>query len=204
MGMILNVAVIIKTCLIIVIIEACFSYEVELRKVRPRNFARSAPTLDECGALENRLNKIGITQREALDFVVELVENETAAHFEDGVVVRVADWLTHRQDLIEGTFEQVYLYYIEDTCNKLQSIEHEQQSYIDELSPLDHNKLKLKLVACETLLESKAQAKVKALVTRCKSKNNFWELSSSVVTSVICCCFAACCLCANMDDVVDT
>lgn len=96
---------------------------------------------------------------------------QTEFGLEDKIVAGVANWITCRTNLVGFDFKQVYSHYIDDTCNQLQSIAAEHQKCVDELSPLDHRKLKLKLVACEMSHESKVRAKVKATMIKGKCKN---------------------------------
>lgn len=170
MEIISNVANIVKLCVVVAVFAASPSYQRNLKELPSESLTSSTAAINERCALEH-IGPINATQKDALDFVVESIENEADLDFKDKLVARISLWFVLREDLEASKFKQAYSRHVRDKCNQLRSTAVEQRDRADELSVQDFRKLNLKLVACGILLERSVQTRVRAVVTKCKRKN---------------------------------
>lgn len=192
MGLICNVAVIIKLCLVLAAVKSSFCQETNLGGPLPLKDAHLTADTNDHGHCRY-INLTEVAQKEALDYAVDSIGNETGLGYEDQLIIGVAGWFIARDDVDVGKFKQAYSRHIKRKCTQLRSTVAKQQR-AGELSPQDQSKLEQRLAACKILLEKGIKSKVKA-VTQCHKLKYSEGLGIAILAFF---CIGACVLGASM------
>lgn len=167
MGKFSKVAVMIKLCIVLAMVQLSLGRETNRQRQSSGKNANQVATPEQLKALE-RVKPIDVANKEALDFAVDSMGNETGASFEDKVLIGISHWFVLREDVDISKFKQAYSRHVKDKCNKLKSAAAKQQRASGKgLSTPDQGKLEQKLAACEILLRKEVQCKIKSVLKDC-------------------------------------
>lgn len=176
MGNFSKVAVIIKLCIVLATVQLSLARDSSRHR---QGSGKNAAATGQLNAIES-IKPIDVDRKEALDFAVDSIGNQTGAGFEDKVIIGISEWLAFREDVDISKFKQAYSRHVKEKCSQLKSTAAKQQRSSGLSTPSQSN-LDRKLAACETLLRKEVECKIKTVVKSCGCKKNLKYRKSPLV-----------------------